>query len=300
MRTTAGYLFMSIYQKPPLSHIEILERLNRQGLHYAPTDITRKLSLISYHRLSAYFSPFYMPQSEQFQSGMTFAKIWQLYEFDRLLRHLVSEALEPIEIAFRTAISESLSHRYGAHWFLNADLFKQPSFQFKLVSQMKEICSTGSDTDIQHYMNRYQEPSLPPSWLIMEKLSFGACVNIFRYLKLLKDKKAISQLFEYHPTALESWFESLRYTRNLCAHHERLWNRWFVWVPKLEYLYRDIDRFKHRFYAQSLIINRLLKVLLPEMQWLEQLYTLMNENADLPFQYMGFQMNWKQDILWKE
>ena len=300
MRTTAGYFFMAIYQKPPLTIPQVLEHLKAQGLSYEPTALTQKLSLVSYHRLSAYFTTFYLADSQDFQPEVTFDDIWQLYEFDRLLRHLVSEALEPIEVAFRTAISEKLSHQYGTHWFLKPELFKQPAFQSKLTIQMKDICSLGSDPDIKRYMSRYSEPLLPPSWLMVEKLSFGACVNIFRYLKHLKDKKAISSLFDYHPTALESWFEALRYTRNLCAHHERLWNRWFVWSPKLDYLYQHADQFKNSFYAQALIIDRLLHPILPDLRWKERLYSLMEANTFLPFEHMGFQANWKQDSFWEK
>lgn len=48
----------------------------------------------------------------------------------------------------------------------------------------------------------------------------------------LRYLSTVSNIFGYHPRVIESTLEPLRYTRNLCAHHSRIWNRWFLYAPK--------------------------------------------------------------------
>lgn len=69
----------------------------------------RKLKRINYYRLSAYFLPFQYPKTsknkDMFLEETKFEDIIQLYYFDCELRKIIFEAIESIEIYFRTQIT---------------------------------------------------------------------------------------------------------------------------------------------------------------------------------------------------
>ena len=303
MRTTAGYLFMAqTYSLNALTIEELLHRLRSKNLIIDNQEqALHCLKTIGYHRLSSYFDPFktYHLSEWKFKPSASFNAIWQLYNFDRELRLLVTDALERIEVTFRAVISDTMSLHYEPHWYLNASLFKRREMHDSLLQQVNDVCRRQEDPQIKQYYHQYCHPEFPPSWIIIENLSFGACVTTFRNLKLLSDKKAICEIFGYHPTAIESWLDALRYTRNLCAHHSRLWNRWFVVAPKLSYLYGDQFHKERSFYAQAIIINRLLQVISPGSQWQAKLYALFNKNDLVPIYKMGFIENWHDDLFWE-
>ena len=210
MRTSAGYFFMD-YEKPSLTWPEHLVTLKQQGLVVSPSDY-HYLPLISFHRLSSYFGVFYQSNQTKFDIGTTFTKVWQLYEFDRELRLLVSDAVERIEVAFRTALSETMSSQYGSHWFMQPHLFKNHIVYQRFIEKARQACQDNHDEELKHYYSRYDSPAFPPSWILVEKLSFGTCSNLFRNLQSVKDRKQISQVWGYHPTLIASWIDALRYT----------------------------------------------------------------------------------------
>jgi len=322
MRTKAGYLFMEQqkrkFEKKSLSINEQLDLLIDRGLIIIDHNIAfHCLSTVGYYRLSAYFKPFLISnngEKHQFKPKITFDQIWQIYVFDRELRLHVSDALERIEIALRAALSNVLSQRYGNLWYLSKKPFCQkwltkphnknkkkkfsPSQYF--IKEINEICDNKKEDFLSHYYKKYDEPPHPPSWMIMECLSFGKCTSLFRNLAELKDKKMISEVFSYHARVVESALEPLRYTRNLCAHHSRLWNRWFVYTPKNLNAFGNFNSEPNSFHMQAFLINKLNEVISPDSKWKDRLFHLFEKYSDhVPFDLMGFQSDWRNDSFWK-
>ena len=115
MRTKTGYLFMDTlkkkFTKRALSTDEQIEMLSARGLIIPDRAIALQcLSTVSYYRLSAYLKPFqiHSENDHYFKPNITFDRIWKIYVFDRELRLHISDALERIEIALRTALSDVL------------------------------------------------------------------------------------------------------------------------------------------------------------------------------------------------
>lgn len=79
--------------KPALTYPQQLERLKERGLLVPDEpEALHVLAHHNYYRLSAYRFPFTVPgQPDRFQQGVTFTQLWELYQFDRTLRHLVLE-----------------------------------------------------------------------------------------------------------------------------------------------------------------------------------------------------------------
>lgn len=286
--------------------------LKQRNLVIADLDKAKHyLSTVSYYRLSGYFKPFQQTNSSShlFKPKTTFENIWSLYVFDRELRLLISDAIERIEVALRTALSNSMSLHYGNLWYLDDTPFSKHWLEPKgrahespydfFKREINHICARQKEEFIKHYFSKYNNPPYPPAWMVMECLSFGKCTSLFRNLKKLEDKKAVCKVFDYHPRVIESCLEPLRYIRNICAHHARLWNRWFVYIPKEIKAFGNVPTKTRSFHEQALMIDRLHQSIAPHSSWKKRLHTLFeNHEESVPFEYMGFGDNWRKNPIW--
>lgn len=290
-----------IYKNEAITVELQVELLANQGLLIPNTSEAEfHLSTVNYHRLSNYCLVFYENLKEKkFKSNTTFNDVWDLYVFDRKLRVLVSDALERIEIAFRTSIINAMSVKYGTHWYLNQNHFKNTKKHEKFIRMIKELCGNSHESAIHLYRKKYSSPEYPPFWVLTECISFGTLSKLFGNIKVVSDKKEISKIFDYHPTLLDSWMNALTYTRNICAHHSRLWNRWFINEPKDIIVYNENMKRKKPFYQQACVIKKLLQKISPGSHWTRELYVLISENKHFPIWQMGFLEDWENDPFWK-
>ena len=283
----------------------MVDKLQSRGLEVASPDFVHHcLKTIGYYRLSAYFMPFYQNlvslEENRFTEGTAFENIWSLYVFDKALRLLVSDALETIEIALRASLTDVMSVRYGAHWYTESQHFAPNDFFKLFIGKVNQICKKSDEVFLKHYFKKYDEPQYPPSWMMMECLSFGTCVKVLINLHTLADRRAICEIFGGHPTLIESWLGALCYTRNLCAHHARLWNRWFVVTPKRAQ--GDPVTWKtHSFSEQCHIMARLLKSIDSgrALAWKSELFNLFEKSSHIAINRMGFTLDWRQDLFWE-
>jgi abortive infection bacteriophage resistance protein len=115
------------FEKPPLSVADQLQLLTSRGLIINDSKTAEHyLKFISYYRFCGYGIEFENTPSDsekRYQKGTTFEQILDCYVFDRKLRLLVIDAIERIEIAIRTIITNELATKYGAHWYLKTNLF---------------------------------------------------------------------------------------------------------------------------------------------------------------------------------
>ncbi len=290
-----------IYQKRALTVAEQLKLLASSSLSVVDYRFAEStLKTVSYHRLSGYFHPFLATTNPSllFKNNTSFSDIWALYTFDRELRLLVSDAIERIEVAFRASLTNVMSIKYGPYWYMDQQRFRNYEQYLNLMILVKQICKSKHEPSIIQFYNKYSQPEFPPFWLIIENISFGACSKMFRNIKKVADKKEICSVFEMHPTLVDSWISTLTYTRNLCAHHARLWNRWFVIEPKDTPEGNIEIKNKKPFYKQAYILDSLLHKVAPNNDWKQRLYSLFEKNLDIPIYEMGFSNNWKHDPFW--
>jgi abortive infection bacteriophage resistance protein len=123
-----------------------------RGLLVGSDDLAlNALELIGYYRLSAYWLFFEEhpasgeTRSHRFKPGSTFEQVIDLYNKDRLIRLLVIDAIERIEIAARSAWVQEMSMKHGPHCYLDPQLFR-PDFNHgeqleQLRSQLQQSCS---------------------------------------------------------------------------------------------------------------------------------------------------------------
>jgi abortive infection bacteriophage resistance protein len=108
------------YSKPPLNIPDQLEQLRDLGLLVRSDDLAlNALELIGYYRLRAYWLFFEEPpalgetRSHRFKPGSSFEQVIELYNRDHLIRLLVIDAIERIEIAARSAWVQEMSMKHG-------------------------------------------------------------------------------------------------------------------------------------------------------------------------------------------
>jgi len=245
------------FSKPNLSIDDQIAHLESKHLSIPDKHRARRyLTNIGYYRLKAYAIPFYVPGTKTFVPEISFDHVLNLYIFDRKLRVLLMDALDRIEISVRCVISNVMSEHCGPHWFMEAENFS-PKFQTQNGKKLngfqqfhKEIergtCKKRQNLrnpSCRHYYETYTRPEYPPSWIISETLTMGTWSKIFSGLRKTKYKKKISEHFGFDQKDFAAWIHALTLIRNICAHHQRFWNRNLP--PKATqvaaYTHEDID-----------------------------------------------------------
>lgn len=305
---------MTAFDKPSLSIPEHLDQWQARGLTIPDRPrAERYLSVISYYRLSAYTLPYQNGNPDhQFKPGIEFEDVLHLYVFDRRLRLLILDAIERIEVALRTRMTNVLAANHGPHAYLDPGIFDTRYNHAWLLEQVARKCDDSqAETFIKHYRAKYTDPNLPPIWMIMEILTFKEVSVLFSYLRIREDKQAIAGFWNLPDTVLHSWFRALSDLRNVCAHHSRTWNREFGsrpliprrpparW-PDLSLPLADprIDPTRRLYYLLVVIETLLLKIN-PGSSWHTRLYALLEDFPVVSRAHMGMPNEWAEDPFWQ-
>ena len=310
------------YTKVPLSFQDQLAQLEARNLTIQnPVKALHYLQSISYYRLSAYFLP-YQQTKDTFNKGTDFSQIIETYMFDKDLRLLVFDCIERLEIAIRTQFTYSMAlHHNDSHWQDNKALFINPFYNSvgNLVdpySDFQNIISKAKtkrtpEVFIKHYIDHYNSPANPPSWMCLDLLTMGELSHVYRGLRNNSDKKRIASFFGVHHTVFKSWLHSLTYVRNLCAHHSRLWNRDLAIGP--DRLLKPIGNWigepyqnnKRMFYFLCML-KYMLNRANPTNTLSQKIDDLFEKYPSVPVQYIGIpsdgkgnSLNWKNEPLWQ-
>lgn len=291
------------FDKPSLTTDQQIDLLTSRGLNIPDRQQTKKyIDFIGYYRLSGYSFPFQKTQNvageHNFEPGTSFEQILNLYIFDRKLRLIVMDALERIEVAIRSTISNIASDQHSPHWFLQPELFRSnycDSFLDQVKKDIKYDKPDKQESFIKHYYDNYQKPDFPPSWMIMEVLTFGTVSILYSNLTTDLQKKVASS-FGVNSKILRSWLHSLSCLRNLCAHHSRIWNRKFTIKPLIPNKVK-IPVSTNNFFAQFIVLKGLLSKISPDTHWEDSLKNLFAEYPEINCGLMGFPKDWKELII---
>jgi len=296
------------YEKHPLTFEQQADLLIFRGLAADRTSLIESLKRVSYYRLSGYLYPF-RSSGDTFIAGTSFEKIWNIYRFDRLLRLIILDGIERIEIAARTQLTFLFTHRFGPFGYTDSSAY--PRFKYAddhakwLMDLAGEIRRSREDF-IAHFEAKYGDSHrYPPLWMTTEVFTFGRLLTMFTGVhdQIRKDTAAY---FKTEDVVLESWMRALNGVRNIAAHHGRLWNRTLGYKPLLPnsrkhpQWHADEKVSNSRIFIIILILRHLLRVCAPDSQWLQRVENLMDDFPAIPKQKMGFPENWKQHPVWSE
>ena len=308
LRTTSG-LFMSwgktmgTKEHPTAMDIPAqIENLKASRLIITDEEeAARILQRISYYRLiKAYGPSFKDKETGIYHRDTTFSQIYQVYQFDNRLRHLLILPLQEIEITFRCQISNYFCVKYGPLGHLDPSNF-DPAASFNELEAKINQCLSQSEQSpiIQHFQNEYIDGKVP-LYAAVEVFTFGALAKFYSSMKL-DDRKYIASLYEnVNEHYLSSWLVSIGYVRNLCSHFNRLYRKTLIKPPTLyKKQERGIDN--RRLFSVLCCMRYLLKGAPEWRAFVDDLEKLFAAYQDCVNPYaMGFITEWKNKLLDQE
>jgi abortive infection bacteriophage resistance protein len=275
------------------------------------------LHRIGYYRLSGYWHPMReverpAPQGpptylDQFKPGSNFSDVVHLYVFDKKLRMLMLDAIERVEVGLRVEIALLLSAR--SPW-----AHRDPRHVHRLfnghaewIERLDRATRRSSEDYVLHFRTRYTDPL--PMWSAIELWDFGA---LSHFLSGMKDGDLATLGGRYglpRRDLLKTWVRTINYVRNLCAHHNRLWNRVLVDIPSpprtgelegLDHLAAS-PHSQVRLYAAAVALRWFLKTINPTTTWPARLKAHLVEFPQSPhynFAQTGFPEDWENLPFW--
>lgn len=298
---------MEIYKKPALDYGKQLQQLKDRGLNIENEKKSlHLLENLSYYRLSAYLYPLLEKEKEKhiFKKGAKFDTAFKMYCFDRELRLLLLNNLEKIEIAFRAKLIYVLSHKYDAFWYTYKKLFKNDVFYNKSIENINKLQIDSTEDFVLKYRKKYLNNFLP-SWMAMEIVTFTHLSKTYENLKDTSAKSEIAKHFGLPYQLLENWLLMLTYTRNICAHHSRFWNKEFsikVLKTKKDLQFNWINQkevARNKAYIYISIIKYIIDRINPNNCFNSKLTNLFEKYQNIDYiKSMGFPEDWEEQPLW--
>lgn len=289
------------YEKPALTFEEQLGLLESRGMLFSDRkSAIAALRRISYYRLSAYWHPAKRPDNS-FVPGSSFEQVLALYEFDRRLRLLALDAIERVEVQLRTAITYHLGHRYGAFGHTEASNFEHPFKHRTWYAEATGEIQRAKEKFLEHFRQTYVGFPHVPIWMASEALSLGSLSKLYRGMRG-EDQRAITATLQVHFRVAASWFHTLTFVRNVCAHHGRLWNRELPIRPKVP---KGLPSFAGlnpgRIYFVLCILRQLTRDEPSGLMWMRNARSLLQEAATMSRSHqkaMGVPDDWQSHPFW--
>lgn len=293
------------YTKPALTYQEQLQQLKTRGLQFSDEgSFLKLLERKSYYRLSGYWYPLLADKENHFfKANASFDDAYQMYQFDRALRQLISNELEKIEVAVRAKMVYVMSLSHDSFWYTDSSLFRDQNKHSLTLSKINVEYKRSDAKFIQSFKQKYADP-LPPSWTVFEIITIGTLSTLYKNLKPGRSKRAIANYFGVNDKAFSSWLHSLVYVRNVCAHHSRLWNRELRIQPSIPQSLSNqwIDNkslANNKVYIALCILMYLLHTVDGDHQFAVHFKKLLSEYPNIDSAAMGFPKDWTNEPLWQ-
>jgi len=267
-----------------------------------------RLSEVNYYRLSGYWYPFRDLPSDKFKPDTKFDIVWDRYVFDRQLRVLVMDAIERIEISIGTRLTNEFTKKYGPFGYRDRSNFSGMSYHQHQVflTKIREETERSHEKFVDHFKRKYTSETDLPLWMAIELMSFGGILTFYKNVEQYI-KREVANAYGLSAAVLESWLLTLNFVRNICAHHNRLWNRALVLRPIIPNkrnrpeFHDPIEVNNGRTFAVLTILRYLLANIAPQSNWQKRLEHLLEvKHRDIPIDQMGFPENWKDCLIWKD
>ncbi len=292
-----------LYPKQAKTCEEQADLLKQRGLIFDREKIIQDLANFGYYHLSAYWYPYKDTSnkkvSDYFIPETSWDKIIGLYEFDRKLRLLVLDAIERIEVALRAQISCQISCKYGPFGYLKKENFHPKFKHAEWCLNTKEVIEHSKDIFIKHFFSKYEDKD-PPLWIVLELINLGSLSRLYQGLEL-EDKKIIANHFQIPCKKLSYRLHTISYTRNICAHHSRLWNRDLIIRESIKN-----DKFltpalrNDRIFYILLMLRNIMKCLNNGNDWQQKIEQLIDQFPDNNMlAEMGIPENWQEHPQWR-
>jgi len=263
-----------------------------------------KLEHIGYYRLSAYFEPLqYKKDSHQkniFLPNTSFEDIVELYDFDTKLRRVIFEAIEYLEIYFRSQIAHIHAAKYGVFAYLDKNNLKcNDAFFYTLQDSIRKEQERSRESFVKHFKKKYERADLP-IWVVVEVISMSTLSKMYASLKTSEQLEVVAPFSGINKDVLFNWFHALTVVRNKCAHHARLWNTTLgvkFEVPKKKKLFQNISSSNAKIFFVLNVILFMLESIGKEAEFKKKMKELLDVYPRVDLDAMGFVANWEEGAL---
>lgn len=303
---------MQLYQKPPLKIHEQIQKLKRRGL-ILPDEAHASscLEQIGFYRLSAYFIPFEDISNSSiehaFLENTHFDQILNLYIFDQKLRLLLLESFERLEVAIRSLWANAITiDTNDSHAYLHSKHFTSYRQHLKQLNKASSDIDDSNEKFVEHYQRKYQEPALPPTWAMVETLTFSALSRWYKNTASKSVKTQVADVLGIRTVALmDSILASITIVRNTAAHHARCWNRPFVKpLPYIKNLATALNTYNgnqldNHLYNHLVVISHMMKAIQPTTSWQTRLVSEILTLEPHQQTAMGFPDYWQTMPFWE-
>lgn len=314
------------FSSPALSVKEQVDLLLQKGLIISDRLAAEQwLSHISYFRFKNYSYSFkdYKNKDGHYIANTRFEEIRDLYLFDRQLKMTVFAAIENIEISVRTVISNVMSTAHGPHWYLDSSHFISEeerrnisrnakyeddipkSFNhFKFLHDLEVELENPTELFLQHYKKHF-EPIHPPSWMMMEMITFGTLSIMFENLRPSAEKNSIFDNFQLTKKQLVSWLHCFAFIRNKCAHHARLVYAPIIFSPsmpqrKSRVFLAEADLiYSNTLYAILCCLQYMLNICNDNSSFKMNIVSLSEQFPAIDYVRLGFTPHWRDEKIWR-
>lgn len=324
------------YSKPWLSLDDQVSKLQNRGVQIGErTNAANLLRRIGYYRLTGYLYPFRESATSvdsngrsqiqvlnHYKPGTSLQHSSQLIDFDRVLRMLVLDGIERIEVSLRMQIGYILGHASPfAHrhtsTFVSAFTEEHIDPQTNTLTSrhaqwLKRVDARRTESDeafVAHFRTKYDDQM--PIWALTEILEMGQLGRLYAGLNNSLATEIARAYSTPSKKLMTSWISSLNYIRNVSAHHARLFNRKLVaapgrpkpgLVPVLDHL-RDETNAKAVFglYNALAIMAYLLQSIDADSQWSQGFVEVVSNFPEQPgftISALGIPTGWIKQELW--
>ena len=284
-----------------------IQHLVDRGMHVPDrANAARCLNHIGFLRLSSYWAPFESASNPSggvnFDNSTSFIAVMARYMFDHRLRSMLLEAFSFIEISVRAQWAHRLAHSFGHGNFAHQDpkLFNKKYHNKNLLELERSYQQIGQTPSV-----NFQSLTI---WDVATSMSFGQLSKWYSTTDR-SIRKSISQLYGMDEAILRTTLRHLTKVRNICAHHERLWdltiNTGFKIPKALSGSTTHPTAFNpaamEKIYNALLIIVHLLDVVTPYGDWTERFLEFWQSPnyLSIPEQDMGFPAKWREFAIWQ-
>lgn len=283
--------------KQPKTLNEQIEILKSRGLIIEDEKSARDiLAKINYYRLiNAYSLDLYdnsenSASKEKYKKGVSLQQIYDIYQFDTKLRHIVFELIESFELTFRTCLAYYLAHKYCATAYLRPELYcNQDYFNDFLSDLNREKNVQQRSLIIKHHNEIYN--GVLPIWAMVETVSFGTLSKLYKNLKP-HIRKDIASVYRTNSRMLASWLNAFVSVRNICAHYGRLYNYNLLSRPVIPNTGPELNSYKIFSVIYLLFLN--IKDIHLKSSALNQLSETISLHTFVILERIGAPPDWKE------
>ena len=288
-----------------LSFEDQIKLLKSQGLIIEDEKkALRVLQNVSYSRLKSYLVPLMEDRAtHRFKPGATMDQAYALYGFDRRLRELIFHEMEKIEVSIRAHMAYTSSSDDSGYWYMNPKYFRSKGEHREIMRHLTAEVMRSDNDAIRRFYQKYTNP-LPPCWLALEATSMGTLASLYAAIKPSPLRQRISAHYGVSEKVFVSWLQHLVYIRNMCAHHNRLWNKKLTICALTPDAHRGHFPEQHpdapeHVYLTLCIIKYLQNTVKPTNTFAQRLKALIHNYPIVNPAFMGFPENWEEDPFWK-